>query len=166
MKSTEADLESPKKTIANPFKREKYSAMGGSALRIKSPRWEVLEFDAAAEEEKEGKEHIYKAEARREPQKHMDMPDIDSIIAEMERIKRNKAMGIPIEGSTVDSMVDQLLIDHSDRQEKRDKPFKKNKNSSPTRRLIDMKNSSLKSKQILTNQDPYRFHPNSNQKDY
>ena len=94
------------------------------------------------------------------------MPDIDAIIAEMERMKRNKAMGIPIEGSTVDSMVDQLLLEHSDNQFKKQKPFKKNKNSSPTRRLIDMKNSSLKGKQILTGQDPHRFHPLANSKEY
>jgi len=96
------------------------------------------------------------------------MHDIDAIIKEMNRIKRNKAQGLRIgDGqSNVEAMMDQLMDQHNVRMEHKSKPFRKSRDQSPTKRLIDMKNTTTKSKQLLVRADPQRFHPHSSTREY
>jgi len=97
-----------------------------------------------------------------------ELPDIDDVIAEMERMKYKRDHGSPrgTRGRNLENALEEMQRDYDLKYEKNNKPFKKGKNSSPTKRLIDMKNSATRSKNLLTQKDPLNFHPLSNQRSY
>ena len=87
----------------------------------------------------------------------------------MEKLKKKKQSGIPIgdgQKSNLDTMVDQLMEEETIRQNKKNKPFKKGANASPTKRLIAMKDASSKQKKALARKSLGHFHAGQENPEY